>query len=150
MVSDNIRHELVLSRAVSQRIVALAKARRCSKSDLLADIIDTYLNRRWAEQPDGRMFAKLDRIQRVTTRTNYETTLISYCLSRFIRHQFIYAAALPRPGEDARALGEKRYQSFLDTVARLVARDWQKPDPELKTETTELESAPATSSSGAA
>jgi hypothetical protein len=134
MESDKIRHEILLSVVLTKRIIAMAKARKCSKSELLAEMIDSYVNRRSADQPDERMFAKLDRIQRVTTRANYETTLISYCLSRFIRHQLIYAAALPPPGEQARAIGEKRYQQFLDTVARLVARDRFKDDQELKTE----------------
>jgi hypothetical protein len=70
----------------------------------------------------------LDRIQRLATKTNSETVAISYCLSRFIRHQLIYAASLPPPGADAVAIGEKRYQQFLDTVARLVARDTRKLD----------------------
>ena len=131
---DKIRHEVLLSVALSKRIVAIANARKCSKSALLADMIDSYVNRRWADQPDERMFADLDRIRRVTTRTNYETILISYCLSRFIRHQLIYAAALPPPGDHARAIGEKRYQQFLDTVARLVDRDRFRDDEALKEE----------------
>jgi hypothetical protein len=134
MTRDKIRHEVLLSVPLSKRIVSIAMARKCSKSELLADLIDSSINRRWADQPDERMFASLDRIRRVTTRTNYETTLISYCLSRFIRHQLIYAAALPPPGDHARAIGEKRYQQFLDTVARLVARDRFKDDQEFKEE----------------
>ena len=147
MISDKIRHVVLLPAALSQRIGAMAKAQKCSKSALLAEMIDAYINRRWAEQPSERMFAKLDRIQRVTTRTNSETILVSYCLSRFIRHQMIYAAALPPPGEQARAIGEKRYQLFLDTVARLVARDRQKADQELGTEAAQPESLPQTSGS---
>jgi hypothetical protein len=126
---DNIRHEVFLPAALSQRIVAMAKAQKRAKSNLLAEIIDVHMNRRWAAQPDERMFAKMDRILRLTTKTNNETIMISYCLSRFIRHQLIYAAALPPPGADAIAIGEKRYQQFLDTIAKLVARDTSKLDP---------------------
>jgi hypothetical protein len=126
---DNIRHEVFLPAALSQRIVAMAKAQKRAKSNLLAEIIDVHMNRRWAAQPDERMFAKMDRILRLTTKTNNETIMISYCLSRFIRHQLIYAAALPPPGADAIAVGEKRYQQFLDTVAKLVARDTSRLDP---------------------
>lgn len=120
---DKIRHELLLPTALSRRVIAMAKAQKRSKSDLLAEIVDGYINRRAADQPDERMFAKLDRILRIVTKSNSECVAISYCLSRFIRHQLIYAAALPAPGDDARALGKKRYQAFLDTVAALVARD---------------------------
>lgn len=106
----------------------MAKTQKRSKSDLLAEIIDIHVNRRWAQQPDERMFAKLDRILRLAARTNNETVLISYCLSRFIRHQLIYAAALPPIGSEIVAIGEKRYQQFLDTVAKLVARDTYKEE----------------------
>lgn len=51
-------------------------------------------------------------------------------LARFIRHQLIYAAALPPPGAEALALGEKRYRAFLDTVARMMARDDDEPQKE--------------------
>jgi len=52
---------------------------------------------------------------------NSECFIISHSLSRFIRHQLIYAAALPPPGAEAKALGEKRFQAFLDSVARMLA-----------------------------
>ena len=39
-----------------------------------------------------------------------------------VRHQLIYSAALPAPGEDAKALGEKRFQAFLDSVAQMMAK----------------------------
>jgi len=125
---DKIRHEVLLPDGLSRRIMAMAKAQKRAKSDLLAEIIDAYMNRRWADQPDERLFAKLDRILRLATKTNNETVAISYCLSRFIRHELIYTAALPPPGADAIALGEKRYQQFLDTVAKLMARDSSKID----------------------
>lgn len=48
--------------------------------------------------------------------------VISHSLYRFIRHQLIYAASLPAPGEDARPLGEKRFQAFLDSVAQMMAK----------------------------
>jgi hypothetical protein len=134
---DEIRHEVYLSAALSQRIVAMAKAQKRAKSSLLSEIIDIHLNRRWAAQPDERMFMKLDRVLRLATKTNNETTLVSYCLSNFIRHQLIYAAALPRPGADAIALGEKRYEQFLHRVAKLIARDTWKLDPTVQPSTEE-------------
>ena len=54
------------------------------------------------------------------SRTSNECVVISRNLCRFIRHHLIYAATLPAPGEDARALGEKRFQAFLDSVVQMM------------------------------
>ena len=134
---DEIRHEVYLPVALSQRIGAMARAQKRAKSGLLTEIIDTHVNRRWAAQPDERMFLKLDHVLRLATKTNSETIMVSYCLSNFIRHQLIYAAALPQPGAAAIALGEKRYEQFLDRVARLIARDTQKLEPTVQPSTEE-------------
>jgi hypothetical protein len=68
------------------------------------------------------MSARLDRLAREARKTNNECIVISHSIYRFIRHELIYAAALPPPGEDAKALGEKRFQMFLDSVAKMMAK----------------------------
>jgi low affinity Fe/Cu permease len=85
-------------------------------------MVEGYMNRRSASQTEDRMNAKLDRLAREVSRTSNECVVISHSLYRFIRHQLIYAAALPTPGEDARALGHKRFQAFLDSVAQVMAK----------------------------
>jgi hypothetical protein len=67
--------------------------------------------------------AKLDRLAREVSRTSNECVVISHSLYSFIRHQLICAAALPvAPGEEAKALGEKRFQAFLDSVVQMMAK----------------------------
>jgi predicted transcriptional regulator len=80
------------------------------------------MNRRSASQMEDRVSAKLDRLARELSRTSNECVVTSHSLYRFIRHQLIYAAALPAPGENARARGEKRFPSFLDSVAQMMAK----------------------------
>jgi hypothetical protein len=134
MIKGKTRHQLFLSYDLSRRVEAMAKSQKRSRSDLLAEILTNYLTRRAAGGGDDRVFTKLNEIDRQLNKIESETVVISHSLSRFIRHQLIYAAALPPPGKDAEALGEKRYQAFLDSVARLMARpDTQ--DDELPAET---------------
>jgi hypothetical protein len=85
-------------------------------------MVEAYMNRRSASQAEDRLSIKLDRLAREVSKTNNECVVISHSLYRFIRHQLIYAAALPPPGEDAKALGEKRFQVFLDSVAQMLAK----------------------------
>jgi predicted transcriptional regulator len=122
MIRGKTRHQLFLPDDLSKRLAAMARSQKRARSDLLLEMVDAYLNRRSAVQTEDHIGAKLDRIAREVTKGNSECFIISHCLYRFIRHQLVYAAALPPPDEEARALGEKRYQAFLDSVARVMAK----------------------------
>jgi len=122
MIRGKTRHQLFLPDEMSRRLTAMAKSQKRSRSDLLLEMVDAYMNRRSAAQTEDRLSAKLDRLAREVSKTNNECVVISHSLYRFIRHQLIYAATLPAPGEDAKALGEKRFQVFLDSVAQRLAK----------------------------
>jgi predicted transcriptional regulator len=122
MIRGKTRHQLFLPDEMSRRLTAMAKGQKRSRSDLLLEMVEAYLNRRSAAQTEGGLNAKLDRLAREVRQTNNECVVISYSLYRFIRHELIYAAALPPPGNDATALGEKRFQRFLDSVAQMMAK----------------------------
>ncbi len=134
MIKGKTRHQLYLPLDLSRQLDAMAKSQKRARSDLLAEIAAWYLTRRLATNTDDRVSAKLDEIERSIEKIDSETVIMSHSLSRFIRHQLIYAAALPAPGKDAEALGEKRYQAFLDSVARLMARVTDTQDDELPAE----------------
>jgi hypothetical protein len=135
MIKGKTRHQLFLPLDLSRRVEAMARSQKRSRSDLLAEILTAHLTRRAAGGGDDRVFTKLNEIDRQLNKLESETVVISHSLSRFIRHQLIYAAALPPPGKDAEAAGEKRYQAFLDSVARMMARGPENQDDELPPET---------------
>ena len=122
MIRGKTRHQLFLPDEMSRRLTAMAKSKKRSRSDLLLEMVEAYMNRRSASQAEDRLGAKLDRLAREVSKTNDECVVIGHSLYRFIRHQRTYAAALPAPGEDAKALGEKRFQVFLDFVAQMLAK----------------------------
>lgn len=130
MIRGKTRHQLFLPDELSKRLAQMAKSQKRARSDLLLEMVETYLNRRAAPEVDERILVRLDRIARAVERGNSESFLISHSLARFIRHQLIYAAALPAPGAEAQALGEKRYRTFLDTVARMMAENDNEPPGE--------------------
>jgi predicted transcriptional regulator len=129
MIRGKTRHQLFLPDEMSRRLTAMAKSQKRSRSDLLLEMIEAYMNRRSASQTEDRLSAKVDRLAREVSKTNNECVVISHSLYRFIRHQLIYAAALPPPGEDAKALGEKRFQTFLDSVAQMMAKRADNDNP---------------------
>jgi len=103
------RNECLRSLAARKRLVL------ADDDEVLTDLVA------YGPEVDERILVRLDRIARAVERGNSECFVISHSLSRFIRHQLIYAAALPTPDADAQALGEKRYRAFLDSVARMMA-----------------------------
>lgn len=113
---------VVSSRRVEPAAHRHGKEPEALTTDLLLEMVEAYMNRRSASHTEDRLGAKLDRLAREVSKTNNECVVISHSLYRFIRHQLIYAAALPTPDEDAKALGEKRFQVFLDSVAQMLAK----------------------------
>jgi predicted transcriptional regulator len=132
MIRGKTRHQLFLPDELSRRLTAMAKSQKRSRSDLLLEMVEAYMNRRSASQTEDRLSTKLDRLAREVSKTNNECVVISHSLYRFIRHQLIYAAAPPAPAEDAKALGEKRFKAFLDSVAQMIAKgadnDYEPPE----------------------
>lgn len=122
MIRGMTRHQLFLPDEMCRRLTAMAESQKRSRSDLLLEMVEAYMNRRSASQTEDKVNAKLDRLAREVSKTNSECVVISHSLYRFIRHQLIYAAARPAPGEDAKALGKKRFQALLDSITQMMAK----------------------------
>lgn len=121
MIRGKTRHQLFLPDELSKRLAAMARSQKRARSDLLVEMVDAWMNRRAVPQVDERIAAKLDRIARAVDEGNREAFIISHSLHRFVRHQLVHASVLPIPGKDAKALGQKRYDMFLDSLARMRA-----------------------------
>ena len=117
MIRGKTRHQLFLPNELSRRLTAMAKSQKRSRSDLLLEMVEAYMNRRSASQTEDRLSAKLDRLARELSKTNSECVVISHSLYRFIRHQLIYAAALPAPSAsiDAAPSPAAKVRRFQDT-----------------------------------
>ncbi len=120
VIRGKTRLQLFLPDDMSRRLAAMAKSQRRARSDLLVEMVEAWITRRTAPQIDDRLVARLDRIARAVEEGNRETAIVSHSLQRFIRHQLIYSSALPQPGPDAQAAGERRYQMFLESISRLI------------------------------
>ena len=129
MIRGKTRHQLFLPDETSKRLAAMAKSQKRAKSDLLVEMVDAWMNRRAAPQVDDRLVAKLDRIARTIDEGNREAFIISHSLHRFIRFQLIQASAVPVAGEEAKALGQKRYDAFLESLARMIAKGERSVSP---------------------
>jgi predicted transcriptional regulator len=129
MIRGKTRHQLFLPHELSKRLAVMAKSQNRARSDLLVEMVDAWMNRRAAPQVDERIADRLDRIARAVEAGNREAYIISNSLHRFMKHQLIYAAALPVPGPEAIALGKKRFADFQDSLAQALAEGRRTASP---------------------
>lgn len=121
MRSPKVRCQLFLPGHLSRRLDTIATGSGKHRSELLVDAVEAWLERRDAPSDTSALMARLERVDRASTRLARNYDLIWECLSAIVRHQMISAAALPPVDPATRALGERRHAAFLDEVARRVA-----------------------------
>ena len=92
MIRGKTRHQLFLPDEMSRRLTVMAKSQKRSRSDLLLEMVEAYMNRRSASHAEDRLSAKLDRLAREVSKINNECVVISHSLYRFIRHQLTQLA----------------------------------------------------------
>ncbi len=123
MNRDKVRHQLFLDADLSARLEALAAKPGASKSAILADAVAAWLNRRGAQELDDRFGLRLNRISGQLERIERDGQVLLESLALFVRYQLTVTAPLPEPDKAARAVGQDRFQKFVDQVGRQMAGD---------------------------
>ncbi len=119
--SDQIRYQLFLPKAVSERFEQLAAAPGASKSQLLAAAVDAWLNRRGASELDERFGLRLDRISNQLARIERDGHVAIESLALFIRYMLTVNAPLAEEDEVSRAIGRDRFAAFVTRVSQQLA-----------------------------
>ncbi len=112
------RHEFYLDQDVSEQLAALAAKPGGSKTAIMSDALRVYLERRGANELDQRFRARLDRLSMQLGRIERDQQVMAEMLALFVRFQLTVTAPLPEGDRAARALGQARYDSFLEQVSR--------------------------------
>lgn len=116
------RHHLYLDDELTEQLEALAAKPGSSKSAIVADALRAYLARRGARELDDLLKVRLDRIGKQLSRIERDQQIILESLALFIRYQLTVTAPLPEADQAAaRALGQERFQAFIDQVGRRIA-----------------------------
>lgn len=119
--SDQVRYQLFLPKAVSERFEQLATAPGASKSKLLAAAVDGWLNRRGASELDERFSLRLDRISNQLARIERDGHVGIESLALFIRYMLTVNAPLAEEDEVSRAIGRDRFTAFVTRVGQQLA-----------------------------
>lgn len=120
MKRTRIRHQLFLDPDLSARLEALAAKPGVSKSTILADALAAWLNRRGSQELDERFGLRLHRISDQLDRIERDGQVLLESLALFVRYQLTVTAPLPEPDKAARAVGQERFQKFIDQVGRQI------------------------------
>jgi hypothetical protein len=119
--SDQVRYQLFLPKAVSERFEQLAAAPGASKSKLLAAAVDSWLNRRGASELEERFALRLDRISNQLGRIERDGHVGIESLALFIRYMLTVNAPLAEEDEVSRAIGRDRFAAFVTRVGQQLA-----------------------------
>lgn len=119
--TEQIRHQLFLPRPVSDRLEALAAKPGVSRSKILADALTAWLNRKGADEMELRFAARLDRLSSQLGRIERDGHVQLESLALFVRYMLTVNAPLPEGDDAARAVGQDRFEAFIQRVARQLA-----------------------------
>ncbi|TWB77201.1 ribbon-helix-helix CopG family protein [Nitrospirillum amazonense] len=115
------RHHLYLDDELTAQLDALAAKPGTSKSAIVADALRQYLGRRGARELDEALRIRLDRQSRQLERIERDVQVLLESVALFVRYQLTVTAPLPEPDKAARAVGQERFQKFIDQVSRQMA-----------------------------
>lgn len=118
---ERIRHQLFLPKPLSDRLDALATRPGASKSAILADAVDAWLNRRGMSELDDRFGLRLDRITTALGRIERNGDIVAETLALFVRYELAIHPPLAENDQAGRALGRQRFEAFVEQVGRAVA-----------------------------
>jgi predicted transcriptional regulator len=122
MIRSKTRHRLFLPDELSRRLTAMAKSQKRARSDLLLEMVETYMSRRSGPQVDDRILAKLDRIARAVDKDNDECLVISHTPVSLYPPSADVRCHPSHTRQRSQALGEKRYQKMLDDAVTILAK----------------------------
>jgi len=118
---EKVRHQLFLSRPLSDRLEELARRPGASKSAILADAVEAWLNRRGTSELDQRFGTRLDRISMALGRIERDGNILLETLALFVRYELAIQPPLAENDAAGRALAAKRFEAFVAQVGRQLS-----------------------------
>jgi len=121
------RHHIYLDDEISRQLDALTAKPGTSKSAIIADALRAHFRRRGMREVDDLLKVRLDRISADQRRTARDIDVLLESLPLFIRYQFSLTAQIPEPDAAARAIGNDRFERFIDQVGRHMVDAGRRP-----------------------
>ncbi|MCZ4341378.1 ribbon-helix-helix protein, CopG family [Sphingomonadaceae bacterium G21617-S1] len=122
MVSQSrVRHQFFLSEDLTERLESLAAKPGASKSAILADAVEAWLNRRGAHELDDRFGLRLDRLTRSIDKVGRDGEILLETVALFVRYELAIHPPLAENDHAGRAMARDRFNAFVQQVGRQIA-----------------------------
>jgi predicted transcriptional regulator len=115
------RHQFMLGDALSQRLDDLAARPGATKSAIVADAVDAWLNRRGSNELDDRFGHRMDRLTTTLGRIERNTHILIETLALFVRYELAIHAPLADNDQAGRAIARERFAAFVTQVSKQMA-----------------------------
>lgn len=127
MKPEKIRHQLFLPKALSDRVGRIADGTGRSRSEILVEALEAFLNRRNPAGNEEALATRLGRFERHVEAVRRHQSLQWEVLARMMRHQLMTSAALPLPDAAMQAIAAKKFEEFIDEIADRLAGKEARP-----------------------
>ncbi|MBO9712461.1 CopG family transcriptional regulator [Sphingomonas sp.] len=118
---QKVRYQLFVPQPLSERLEALAAKPGATRSSLLAQALESWLDRRGTSELDERFGVRLDRISASLARIERGQEILLESLALFIRYELAIHAPLAENDHAGRALARERFEAFVNQVGRQLA-----------------------------
>ncbi|WP_332817640.1 CopG family transcriptional regulator [Sphingopyxis sp.] len=112
-----VRHQLYMSRGLSERLAALARKPGVTMSSIMAEALDAWLVRKGADELQLRFGARLDRVSRALARVERNSQIEIEILALLVRYLLASVPPVAEGDDVARAQGRERFEWFTLKVA---------------------------------
>lgn len=120
-IAGRIRHQLFLSEALTEKLEALAAKPGVSKSAILSDAVEAWLNRRGASELDDRFGLRLDRLTRAIDKVGRDGEILLETVALFVRYELAIHPPLAENDHAGRAMARERFNAFVQQVGRQIS-----------------------------
>ena len=121
MKISKVRYQLFLDLPTSARLEKLAAKPGLSKSAVLVDAVNAWLDRRGSNELDDRFGQRLNRMSAQLNRIERDQRIQLESLALFVRMTLLRDAHLPDPDAATRAVARDRFEHFVEQVGRQLA-----------------------------
>lgn len=106
-----------------RRVADHAARKRVSQAVVVEAALESYLSPDGPERLEAALARRLDRLSRASERLERHVTIGNEALALFVRFWLTSTSPLPNAGQAAaQAKGKERYDGFLETLGRRLAK----------------------------